>query len=226
VTYKDDPNIFAWELINEPQCFSDLSGTTLQAWIKEMAAHVKSIDGNHLLEVGLEGYYGESVPERKQYNPGYETGTDFISNNQIPEVDFTTIHIYPEQWTPRLSDEDKAEFAEEWIKAHIEDSNLVLGKPLLVTEFGKSRRNEGDIGKRGDYFENIFNMVYKSARNGGSCSGALFWQLMTPGMESWSDGYEVVLEQSPSTASIINQQSRNIASLTSYLARSLKISSY
>lgn len=64
-----------------------------------MAAHVKSIDNHHLLEVGLEGFYGESVPERQKYNPNNTpVGTDFITNNQIPDVDFATIHIYPEQW--------------------------------------------------------------------------------------------------------------------------------
>lgn len=71
----------------------------MQEWIKEMAAHVKSIDNHHLLEVGLEGFYGESVQERQKYNPNNTpVGTDFITNNQIPDVDFATIHIYPEQW--------------------------------------------------------------------------------------------------------------------------------
>lgn len=69
-----------------------------QNWVTEMAGYVKSIDSKHLLEIGLEGYYGESVPERKQFNPGYEVGTDFISNNQIQGVDFATIHAYPDQW--------------------------------------------------------------------------------------------------------------------------------
>lgn len=63
-----------------------------------MASYVKSIDSNHMLDIGLEGYYGESAPDRKQYNPGYEVGTDFISNNQVTEIDFTTIHFYPDQW--------------------------------------------------------------------------------------------------------------------------------
>lgn len=58
-----------------------------------MAAYVKSI------EIGLEGYYGETKPERKQYNPGNQVvGTDFISNNQLPEIDLATIHLYPEHW--------------------------------------------------------------------------------------------------------------------------------
>lgn len=70
----------------------------LQDWVLEMAAHVKSIDSNHLLEIGLEGFYGESMPEKKEYNPGYEVGTDFISNNRISQVDFATIHLYPDQW--------------------------------------------------------------------------------------------------------------------------------
>jgi mannan endo-1,4-beta-mannosidase len=64
-----------------------------------MAAYVKSIDNNHLLEIGLEGYYGETMPQKMQFNPNtYQTGTDFISNNQIPQIDFATIHLYPDQW--------------------------------------------------------------------------------------------------------------------------------
>jgi len=63
-----------------------------------MAAHVKSIDGNHLLEAGLEGFYGSSHPEKMSINPGFNVGTDFIANNQIPGIDFATVHAYPDQW--------------------------------------------------------------------------------------------------------------------------------
>jgi mannan endo-1,4-beta-mannosidase len=60
-----------------------------------MAPYVKSIDSDHLLEIGLEGFYGQTMPEK---NPNFQVGTDFISNNQVAEIDFATIHLYPETW--------------------------------------------------------------------------------------------------------------------------------
>lgn len=71
----------------------------MQQWVTEMAAHVKSIDSEHLLEIGLEGFYGETTPDKKQYNPGnLEFGSDFIATNLLPQIDFATIHIYADQW--------------------------------------------------------------------------------------------------------------------------------
>ncbi|KAI3830263.1 hypothetical protein L1987_04400 [Smallanthus sonchifolius] len=152
--------------MGDDECQSDLSGKTLQEWIVEMA------------EIGLEGFYGESMPEKKQNNPGYEVGTDFISNNRINNVDFATIHLYPDQC-----------------------------QPLLIAEFGKSSWSTGyTVKARDDYIENIFNMAYESARNDGSCSGTTFWQVMAEGMDNWcDDGYQVVLEQSPSNAVVYNK---------------------
>lgn len=63
-----------------------------------MASYVKSIDNKHLLEVGMEGFYGDSTPYRKQNNPGFQVGTDFVSNNLIQEIDLSTIHAYPDNW--------------------------------------------------------------------------------------------------------------------------------
>jgi len=60
-----------------------------------MASYLKSIDGNHLLEAGLEGFYGQS---KTQSNPNFNVGTDFIANNEIPGIDFATVHSYPDQW--------------------------------------------------------------------------------------------------------------------------------
>ncbi|GMI69524.1 endo-beta-mannanase 1 [Hibiscus trionum] len=219
VAYKDDPTIFAWELMNEPRCPTDPSGAHLQNWIKEMAAHVKSIDNNHLLEIGLEGFYGESMPAKKQNNPNNNPmGTDFISNNQITEIDFATIHIYPEQWLPpqmNSSEEGQLAFVDKWIESHILDSNSVVKKPLVIGEFGRDSRLPGySIEKRNEYFQRIYTAIYNSASRGGCCAGGLFWQLLTLGMENTADGYEVVLQQCPSIASIIAEQSRKLSALT------------
>ena len=63
-----------------------------------MATFVKSIDNNHLLEIGMEGFYGASIPQREQLNPGFQVGTDFITSNLVKEIDFATIHAYPDTW--------------------------------------------------------------------------------------------------------------------------------
>ncbi|KAJ7982569.1 Mannan endo-1,4-beta-mannosidase-like protein [Quillaja saponaria] len=48
ITYKDDATIMTWELMNEPRCQVDFSGKTINGWVHEMAAYVKSIDNKHL----------------------------------------------------------------------------------------------------------------------------------------------------------------------------------
>ncbi|XP_004228885.2 mannan endo-1,4-beta-mannosidase 4-like [Solanum lycopersicum] len=212
VAYKDDPTILSWELINEPRCPSDLSSKTIQNWIREMAGHLKSIDTNHLLEIGLEGFYGN---DKKQYNPNYiNYGTDFISNNQIREIDFTTIHIYPDQWLPGSTPEAQDNWASQWIQAHIDDSKL-LKKPILIGEFGKSSNTTGyNIKKRDNYFGKIYGNIFNCAKNGGPCGGGLFWQLLDQGMENYGDGYEVVLQISPSTDRVILLQSLRLSKLS------------
>ncbi|OEL23095.1 putative mannan endo-1,4-beta-mannosidase 9 [Dichanthelium oligosanthes] len=216
VAYKDDPTIFAWELMNEPRCQSDLSGKTLQAWIAEMAGYVKSVDPNHMVEIGLEGFYGESTPDQKQqFNPGgYTVGTDFISNNLIPSIDFATIHSYPDQWVPGASNDAHVAFMRRWMASHAGDAAAALRKPLLVAEFGWSARsNSYTVSMRDAYFGMVYDTIYSSARAGGPLAGGLFWQVMEPGMEGWTDGYDVVLGRSPSTAAVVGRECARITSL-------------
>ncbi|PKA54629.1 Mannan endo-1,4-beta-mannosidase 1 [Apostasia shenzhenica] len=213
-TYMNEPTILAWELMNEPHCLSDLSGSTLQSWIREMAGHVKFIDKNHLLEIGLEGFYGESVPSRKQFNPSNEIGTDFLNNNRLPDIDFATIHAYPDHWMPGSSVQAQTSFTNKWMTSHVEDAGGVLRKPLMLMEFGKSSRASGyNVAERDAFFSLVYDAIYSSARGQGAFAGGLFWQLLVDGMENLWDGYEVIFSQSPSTASLIWLQSRRISAL-------------
>ncbi|CAM8923583.1 unnamed protein product [Rhodiola kirilowii] len=212
VAYKDDPTIMAWELMNEPRCPSDLSGQTLQDWIAEMASYLKSIDSKHLLEIGMEGFYGASTPERLDAGkPYFQVGTDYIANNKIKGIDFATVHSYPDEWCTGSTDQVQLKFLQDWMNNHTEDAQNILKMPVVYTEFGTSYRKAGySVEKRDQVFSCMYSAIYSSASNGGAVAGSLFWQLMTTGMTNYGDGYDLVLRESPSTANIIGQQSQKL----------------
>ncbi|KAJ4972366.1 hypothetical protein NE237_005465 [Protea cynaroides] len=214
VTYKDDPTIFAWELMNEPRCLSDPSGNKLQAWIQEMAIYVKTIDPNHLLEIGLEGFYGPSTPDRIQSNPNtfaQQVGTDFIRNHQALGVDFASVHIYPDSWISQSISDAHLHFVKSWMEVHIEDAEKILGMPVVFAEFGVS---ESDTGYNASFRDTLISTVYStllaSTRKGGSGGGSLLWQLFPDGTDYMNDGYAVVLSKSPSTSNMISLQSTRL----------------
>ncbi|CAN1835571.1 Mannan endo-1,4-beta-mannosidase 7 [Linum perenne] len=213
VYYKDEPAIMAWELMNEPRCTSDPS-----QWITEMASYAKSIDGNHLLEVGLEGFYGKSESNKQQYNPNFQVGTDFIANNEIPEIDFATVHAYPDQWLTNSDDRSQQEFLNHWLEVHIQDAQNVLQKPVLFAEFGKSSRT-ASVEQRDQLYNTIYTAIYSSARAGGAAAGGMFWQLFTEGMDSFGDGYEVILSKNTSTVGIIADQSQKLNRISRMYAK-------
>jgi mannan endo-1,4-beta-mannosidase len=47
----------------------------------------------------------------------------------------------------------------------------------------------------------------------------MFWQLLTEGMDSFRDGYEVVFSQNPSTTSVIVDQSQKLNRIRKMYAR-------
>jgi endo-1,4-beta-mannosidase len=56
VKYSADPAIFSFELANEPACSAGYEdkmgvarGSTVRAWVAEMAAYIRSLDANHMV---------------------------------------------------------------------------------------------------------------------------------------------------------------------------------
>ncbi|KAJ6884882.1 hypothetical protein NC652_031780 [Populus alba x Populus x berolinensis] len=168
IEYRNDPTIFAWELMNEPRCMSDPSGDTLQDWIEEMSAFVKTIDKNHLLTVGLEGFYGPKNPKRLAVNPeswASSLGSDFVRNSKAPAIDFASVHIYPDHWFPHQEFEDKLKYVSKWMLSHIEDGHYELNKPVFFTEFGLSNMNKDfQPSQRDRFYKTIFDIIYKSSK--------------------------------------------------------------
>ncbi|KAB2090007.1 hypothetical protein ES319_A03G098100v1 [Gossypium barbadense] len=215
ITYKDDPTIFAWELMNEPRCTSDPSGDTLQSWIAEMAVYVKSLDAKHLVEIGVEGFYGPSAPARAQFNPNSfatQVGTDFIRNHQTLGVDFASVHIYADSWISQTISDAHLQFTTTWMEAHIEDAEKYLGMPVIFAEFGVSSKDPGyNSSFRDALISTVYKTVLNSTKKGGSGAGSLLWQLFPEGMDNMDDGYAIVLAKSPSTLNLISLHSSKLA---------------
>ncbi|KAH0457345.1 hypothetical protein IEQ34_012660 [Dendrobium chrysotoxum] len=217
VRYKDEPAIFAWELMNEPRCALNSSAPLLQAWIAEMASHIKSLDKKHMVTVGLEGFYGHGRTERLGANPGEwasSLGSDFIQNSADENIDFASVHAYPDSWIPRASFEEKVKYLSNWVDYHVNDSEHVLKKPVLFAEVGF--HSEGK--KNGSYDRDIilklvYDKLYESAKKGEAGAGALIWQLMIEKTQAYKDEFSLVASQHPSTYKLILQQSCRLRKL-------------
>ncbi|NLT54770.1 MAG: cellulase family glycosylhydrolase [Actinomycetales bacterium] len=129
VAYKDDPTIFAWELMNEPRyqdvsAEENVSGATLRAWVDEMGAYVKSIDSNHLLGAGLEAH-------ESRFGFGGDEGNPFIHIQQSPYIDFTSAHPYPDAGWAALDIAETRALIRTWVT----ESHEVIGKPFFMGEW-------------------------------------------------------------------------------------------
>lgn len=103
-TYSEDPTIMAWNLLNEPVCRNCPQGAVTN-WIKEMAGYVKSLDSNHLLSVGEEGFYSttqSTVPVNPMYGEdgwAAQSGQDFVVDHSDSNIDYASFHGWPDLWS-------------------------------------------------------------------------------------------------------------------------------
>jgi mannan endo-1,4-beta-mannosidase len=174
VVYRDDPTIFGWELANEPRCInfgpfdnrSACSTLTINSWADQMTAFIKSIDSNHLVSVGDEGFFAKTT------GFGYDgsEGVDHAALLGLEHVDFGTYHLYPDTWKQSLR------WSSRWIEDHIEAARLA-GKPTLLEEYGvvAGRDATGTIleaSRRSRAYRRWHELIEKRGGN-----AALFWML-------------------------------------------------
>ena len=132
-SYREDPTIFAWELGNEPRGSTGTPPSVLTRWADEMSSYLKSIDPNHLVAVGDEGFL-EGESEHWTYHA--DNGVDHRKLTALPAIDFATFHMYPETWGTGFG------WSERWIDDHLSVARE-LGKPTVLEEYGlKVTRDE------------------------------------------------------------------------------------
>ena len=168
--YSEDPAIFSWQIGNEPRCFSDEPEVRdgFIGWLTQTAGLIKSIDPNHLVSTGNEGFFG--------CEQDWEL---FQRVNTIPGVDYVTIHIWPYNWDWAKADALAETLPEalkntaDYIGSHAEAARK-LGKPLVCEEFGFPRdgfspSREASTQGRDTYYSFVFSKV------GSELQGVNFW---------------------------------------------------
>ncbi|OSD03597.1 glycoside hydrolase family 5 protein [Trametes coccinea BRFM310] len=149
--YKDSPNIFAWELMNEARCLSDTlpagpncvpGSNTLKTWYQQQSDFVRSLDPNHLITTGGEGHFYWKKPLEywynhtlvSDYNYNGQAGEDFDHDMLLPNIDFGTYHLYPQSWYSELdfpgSNWTVENWGLQWIDEHIQAANNIRKKHL------------------------------------------------------------------------------------------------
>jgi mannan endo-1,4-beta-mannosidase len=215
--YRDDPAIFSWELANEPRRYP-------QAWVDETAAYIKSLDPNHLVTTGSEG----TPPGENQ---------DFQRTHDGPNIDYATIHIWPQNWgwydPAKPGTYEQAEpRALEYLRRHVFDM-AVLNKPLVLEEFGLARDwqpvhdNYDPLSGtvyRDRFYKVMFTEVFGLASKGGPVAGDNFWAwggASRPGDDWLGDpphetpGWYSVYNSDESTVEIITNHAREMRRLGS-----------
>jgi len=176
VAYKNDPAIFSWQIINEGRN-SGQDPDILRDWYQEMARFIKSIDSNHLVGTGEEGF-DEGIPAG--YTTGDYTnlyvfraneGTSYIRNTTIPEIDYGSAHWYPQDfgfgWEPSQA---MLRAQEAWMRDH-QAIAAEMGKPFIVGEYGY--QGWGD-SRQEQVYEHFWSVAEELRIN-----GTLMWQLTT-----------------------------------------------
>ncbi len=173
--YRDDPAIFAWELANEPRTINydqldSATGwdkTTITKWADEMSGYIKSLDPNHMVAVGDEGFLtsgGHWLFEGSD-------GVDHVALTSLPNIDFGTFHLYPDNWSTGVK------IATRWIEEHLEVARDI-GKPTIMEEYGvvvgRNDKNEITRGweRRRVTYTNWNEMLMKRG-----AAGSMFWIL-------------------------------------------------
>ncbi|RDB16956.1 putative mannan endo-1,4-beta-mannosidase F [Hypsizygus marmoreus] len=180
--YVNEPTILAWELANEPRCRGSTGTTsgsctpaTITAWAKEISAYIKSLDSNHLVGLGDEGFYNQPGAPTYPYQGG--EGIDFDANLAISTLDFGTFHSYPEHWG---QSDNIQNWGTQWIADHAASQNLV-GKPVIIEEFGVT-------SSQTTVYTAWFNQMVSS-----EIAGDLIWQAgshLSTG-DTHNDGYAI-----------------------------------
>ncbi len=151
---RDDPAVFAWELINECDALPR-DREALLAWVSSTARFVRSLDARHMIAAGHIGY--TSAAQRDTW----------LAVQRLPEVDYADAHAYPTQ----LASARTPATLDDFVDDHTQLAHAVAAKPLVWGELGFTTRDARHHGlPRAQWFERFLARARRDDDD-----GALAW---------------------------------------------------
>ncbi|KAJ5041503.1 uncharacterized protein L3040_005088 [Drepanopeziza brunnea f. sp. 'multigermtubi'] len=210
--YKDSPAIFAWELANEPRCGADgtrnlprspgtsCTASTLEAWYRDTASFIKSVDEHHMVTWGGEGGFLEEGATDWAYNGA--DGGDFYAELALPEMDFGTFHLYPDWWSKSVS------WANTWVVDH-GVAQQRLQKPVLFEEYGwlgpaERLANLGTVAPENETRVAVVGEWQKLSLEQGMAD--MYWQFGLCGLSfgcSTNDGFTIYMNNAEEATPLV-----------------------
>ncbi len=117
--YRDDPAVFAWELVNESEALPR-DREALVGWTRTMARLIRGIDPDHMIAAGHIGYRASAGR------------TTWRMVQEVDEVSYADAHAYPTELgaVPGLA------ALEAYCADHAQLARHVVRKPMVWGEFG------------------------------------------------------------------------------------------
>jgi mannan endo-1,4-beta-mannosidase len=146
--YNQDATIMTWEPINEPQLADKGSDgkDVMIAWHNGIAEHIKSVAPLQLVTTGFEAKQGLEA---------------FKEMHESKHIDYGCAHMWPQIWgaynmlDPSKENIDKAiKWAKDYV-LEVESYARVVGKPILLEEFGMPRDNWHNNVSAGTYLVSV-----------------------------------------------------------------------
>jgi len=117
--YVNSPAVFSWELANDPRCNSTIPASpsctteTITQWHATVAAHIRSIDPNHLISAGTSGFMCTDCPKLYPLNPAPAPSASPApgKRKRSKPIPVTTKQIFRERAESRQRNREAAKLA-------------------------------------------------------------------------------------------------------------------
>jgi mannan endo-1,4-beta-mannosidase len=149
--------------------------------VDEVSQYIKSIDKNHLVATGDEGFFCERYQTCPDVTCDCYYGVDTLAFSNLSTVDFVSLHLYPGSWGKTV------DWATQYIANHSDIIGKAVNKPVMLGEYGFTQNQH-------ETYQTWTDLVFSS-----SGMSDLFWMISGREDQGWYPNYDGFAVYCPNT---------------------------